>query len=256
VRHSRSGHPVDADRRLGLRLILALVAVFVVGVPFLVLLVLVRVKWSPLLHVDQGVAADLHRLALRHPVLVRALQVISTVFDPNVFRVLATALAVRLLVDRRRRLAVWTLVTIWGGGLLDLLTKTAVGRARPVFDVAVATAGGKSFPSGHALGSIVGCGVLLLVLLPLVRTSRARRLCWLAAVLIVLAVGLARVGLGVHFVSDVVAGWVLGLGWLAATTAAFQAWRRELGAPPVQPTTEGLEPDLGDRPRMRTERSG
>jgi membrane-associated phospholipid phosphatase len=245
----RSARSASADRRLGLRLVFALVAVFLVGVPFLALLLLVRAKWSPLVHLDMGVAADLHRSALRHPSLVRTCTVVSTVFDPNVFRVAATGLAVWLLADHRPRLASWTLVTIWGGGLLDLLTKTAVGRARPVFDVAVATAVGKSFPSGHALGSMVGCGVLLLVLLPLVRVGRLRWLCWLTATLIVLAVGYARVALGVHYLSDVVAGWVLGLGWLAATTAAFQAWRRERGTRPVQPAAEGLEPELQEAPR-------
>jgi membrane-associated phospholipid phosphatase len=235
---------------------LALVAAFMIGVLFLLLLLLVRAKWAPLLDVDQDVAADLHTSALGHPVLVRVLRVISTVFDPNVFRVVATGLAAWLLVEHRPRLATWTFVTIWGAALLGLLLKIAVGRARPVFDIAVTIAGGRSFPSGHALNSMVGCGVLLLVLLPLVRAGRARRLCWLAAVLIVLAVGFARVGLGVHYLSDVVAGWVLGLGWLAATTAAFQAWRRELGARPVQPTAEGLEPELDERHGLRTRRFG
>jgi len=66
-----------------------------------------------------------------------------------------------------------------------------------------------------------------------------------AATHIVGSVGFARVGLGVHYVSDVVAGWVLGLGWLAATTAAFRAWRREEGDPRT-PASEGLDPDLAD----------
>jgi undecaprenyl-diphosphatase len=52
------------------------------------------------------------------------------------------------------------------------------------------------------------------------------------------------VALGVHYLSDVLAGWVLGLAWLAATTAAFQAWRRELGGRPVAPASEGLEPEM------------
>jgi undecaprenyl-diphosphatase len=91
----------------------------------------------------------------------------------------------------------------------------------------------------------VGCGVLLLVLLPLVRSAAGRRLCWALGAAIVLAVGFARVGLGVHYVTDVVAGWVLGLGWLAATTAAFQAWRREIGAPTGPATERGLEPEMG-----------
>jgi membrane-associated phospholipid phosphatase len=234
------------DRRLGLRLGIALLAAFLIGVPFLALLFLVRAKWSPLVQVDMAISADLHAAALRQPALVRASQVVSTVFDPYVFRVVATVVAVWLLASHRPRLAAWTLVTIWGAALLGLVLKIAVGRARPVFDVAVETAPGRSFPSGHALGSLVGCGVLLLVLVPLARSARARRLCWTAAALIVLAVGMARVVLGVHYPSDVVAAWVLGLGWLAATTAAFQAWRREAGARPVEPAVEGLEPEMGE----------
>jgi membrane-associated phospholipid phosphatase len=235
----------DSDRRLGLRLAVAAAAVFVIGVPFALLVLLVRAKWAPLFHLDQNAAGTLHRLALRHAPLVTTLKMISTVFDPLVFRLVATGVAAWLFVARRPRLAAWTLVTAWGSGLLDTVAKHLVGRARPVFDVPVARAPGQSFPSGHALGTVVGCGVLLLVLLPLVRSAIARRLCWAAAAAIVLAVGYARIGLGVHYVSDVLAGWVLGLGWLAATTAAFEAWRREIGAPTPPPAEEGLEPEMG-----------
>jgi membrane-associated phospholipid phosphatase len=49
------------------------------------------------------------------------------------------------------------------------------------------------------------------------------------------------VALGVHFVSDVLAGYVLGAAWVAAMIAAFNAWRREVGKPPVDPG-QGLEP--------------
>jgi membrane-associated phospholipid phosphatase len=237
---------LSPDRRLGRRLTLALIAVFALGVPFAVLLLLVRGKFAPLLDLDQDVATGLHRLALRHPPLVRTFNVLSTVFDPNVFRVIGTGLAVWLLVDHRPRLAGWTLVTTWGGALLGVVVKAAVARARPIFDVAVATAPGRSFPSGHALGSVVGCGVLLLVLLPLVGSRLGRWLCWAAAATIVLAVGFARVGLGVHYLTDVAGGWVLGLAWLAAATAAFQAWRRDLGAPPAEPVKHGLEPEIGE----------
>ena len=63
----------------------------------------------------------------------------------------------------------------------------------------------------------------------------------LAAVAMVLAIGFARVALGVHFVSDVLAGYVLGAAWMAAMIAAFNTWRRESGKPPVDPA-HGLEP--------------
>ena len=61
----------------------------------------------------------------------------------------------------------------------------------------------------------------------------------------VVAVGFTRLALGVHYLSDVVGGIVLGLAWLAVSTATFSIWRVERGRPPVHPT-EGLEPE---RPR-------
>jgi undecaprenyl-diphosphatase len=61
------------------------------------------------------------------------------------------------------------------------------------------------------------------------------------ALVIPALVGFSRVGLGVHYVSDVVAGWVFGLAWLAATVAAFRIWRRQKGEP-AAPVEAGLDP--------------
>jgi undecaprenyl-diphosphatase len=62
-------------------------------------------------------------------------------------------------------------------------------------------------------------------------------------VVYVLAIGFARVTLGVHYVSDVLAGYVLGAAWVAAMIAAFNAWRRERGRPAADPA-QGLEPGM------------
>jgi len=245
---------LDPDARFGLRLTLALVAVSLLAVPFLLLLLLVLAKSAPLLRLDTMVATDLHRVARQRHWLVHSLTAVSTVFDPRVFRLVTSAIAVWLWVIGRRRLALWAAATIWGAALLGVAVKSGVGRSRPSFADAVAVAPGRSFPSGHALGSVVGCGVLLLILLPLI--PRAWR--WVAgvtAMLIVAVVGLARVGLGVHYLSDVAAGWLLGLGWLAATVSVFETWRREVGARPVPPK-EGLEPELASGRGVRRDRRG
>ena len=91
---------------------------------------------------------------------------------------------------------------------------------------------------------MVAASVLLLVFLPLLRGG------WkvaaiVAAVAYALAIGFARVGLGVHYVSDVLAGYALGAAWVAAMIAAFNAWRQERGHPPAEPG-QGLEPALGE----------
>jgi undecaprenyl-diphosphatase len=246
----RAGRPLwagrlDPDQWYGLRLTLTLVAAVLLGVPFLILVLAVQRAWPPLLRLDRSVADSLHSLAVRSRLLVHLLDWISTIFAPIVFRVAATLLAGWLFLRRRPRLAIWALVTTWGAALLGVLLKDLVRRTRPSFVDAVATAPGRSFPSGHALGSVVGCGVLLLILLPLL-PRRARPVAWAAAGLIVAAVGFARVGLGVHFTSDVLAGWVLGLAWLAGTVAAFQSWRRDVGVAAPAPSATGLEPELAD----------
>jgi undecaprenyl-diphosphatase len=105
----------------------------------------------------------------------------------------------------------------------------------------VAHANGMSFPSGHAQSATVAAAVLLLVFLPALRGAR-RRLAVVVAVAFVAAIGFARVALGVHYVSDVLAGYALGAAWVAAMTASFSAWRRELGHRGVD-LEEGLEPE-------------
>jgi undecaprenyl-diphosphatase len=232
-----------ADRRLVLRLALGLAAAVGLGVPFLLLALLVRDNWSPLIQLDTSVANRMHAIALDDNWLVTLLKAISDVFDPITFRVVTTALAVLLFWRGRRRLAIWTLVTIWGAALLGVLLKVVVDRARPDLVDAVATAPGRSFPSGHALTSTVGCAVLLLLVTPLLG-RRWRIVAIAAAILIPLVVAFARVGLGVHYLSDVVAGELLGLGWVVLTAVAFEAWRRDVGLPPSTPTE--AEPELGE----------
>ena len=231
-----------ADRRLTWRLVLGLLAVGVLGAGFLMLALLVRASWSPLLDLDRSVATGLHGVAVRHAWFVTLFKVLSTVFDPITFRVLITLIALALLARRHVRLGAWILVTVWGAAVLGLALKELVARTRPDLVDAVATAPGHSFPSGHALTSTVGSAVLLLLVMPLLH-GRWRALAVAVAVAIPVATGFARIGLGVHFLSDVVAGELLGLAWGATTTATFRAWRHDVGLPRA-PWTEAEPEEL------------
>lgn len=230
---------LDPDTRLGLELTLFGTAAFLIAVPFAILLAFIRARSSWLTSVDTGVADSLHRFAHDHPAFVDVMRAVSTVGGPRVFYVLAALMTLALL-RRARRLALWVAVTMAGAALFDKTVKAAVGRARPHFDEPVSLAPGFSFPSGHALASIVGCGLLLLVLLPLLHRW-ARGVGIALAVAIPALVGFSRIGLGVHYVSDVAAGWLLGLAWLAATVAAFRIWQWQTGErqPPLE---SGLDP--------------
>jgi len=154
------------------------------------------------------------------------------------------AVAVWLWRRGAQRLAAWAVVTMAIGGVLGVVLKLLVDRARPSFPEPVAHASGYSFPSGHALNSFLGVGVLLLVFLPVL--SRAgRALAVIVGAAVVLLTGYDRVALGVHYVSDVVAGWVVALACLAGTSAAFEIWRREQGRRPST-VGEGVEPEAAD----------
>ena len=228
------------DARFGARTLFAGFAAALVAVPFGLILFLVEDRWAPLSSVDGGARDGLHGVVLHHEGLVTALKVLSTIGSAVVYFPLFAAVAAWLVWRRLPRLALFVVVTVGGSALLNAVVKAIVHRARPVVADPVAHAAGMSFPSGHAQSAVVAWSVLLLVFLPaLPRGWRMPAV--LAAVAMVLAIGFARVALGVHFVSDVLAGYVLGAAWTAAMIAAFNTWRRESGKPPVHPA-HGLEP--------------
>ncbi|MGW7450773.1 phosphatase PAP2 family protein [Streptomyces sp. NPDC054787] len=182
-----------------------------------VLTVLV-VGWRPLLSYDEQVARDLHAHAVAHRGLTHAMRVLTDwVWDPWTMRALA-ALACVLLWrrgDRERalRVAVATIAaTVVQQGL-----KALVGRERPVWSDPVDSAHYAAYPSGHALTATVVCG-LLLWLLPRPAPTWAP-VAWTVAAVSVLGVGFTRVYLGVHWLSDVVAGWLLGVTLVALATS-------------------------------------
>lgn len=231
---------LDPEDRYGLRLTLLAVALVLVAVPFGILLDQV-VRNGPLVRVDTAAANELHGWVRGSAGAVRVLQAISFMGSPPWLAVIVGAVVVYVLRRRRVRLAVFLVATTLAGGLIDTAVKIAVDRDRPSLDSPVATAHGQSFPSGHSMSSTVAYGALLLVLLPAL-APRARRPAVGGAVVLVLAIGFTRLALGVHYVSDVIGGYALGLAWLAASTAAFSVWRVERGRRPVEPL-EGLEPE-------------
>jgi len=240
-------HLSAADERFGLRLGAGVIGMFTASAVFVLLVLLVRSGWPPLRELDSNAARAAQRLDGSHPGLVRTAETVSNVFDPNVFRVVLGLIALMYLVRGERRHAVWLLVTVFGGAALGVVLKTTVGRARPALpDPVSPVPGGMSFPSGHALGASIGCCLLLLLTLRLL-PRRGRIAAILAAVLVVGVVALARVVLGVHFVSDVLAGITLGIAWVAVTTWAYVAWRRET----AQPVARAAEVGSAEQPARR-----
>lgn len=212
-----------------------------VSVPFTLLMLLVLSEWEPLDRLDRGVADALNDAARDDPAQVALLRIGAVVLDPWVFRLAVLAVAVWLWRRGARRLAAWAVTTAAVGGVLGVVLKLVVARARPAFPEPVAHAGGYSFPSGHALNSFLCAGILVLVFLPVL--SRAgKAVAYAVAAALVLLTGYDRIALGVHYISDVIAGWVVALAVLMGTSTAFEIWRRERGRRPSD-LSEGVEPE-------------
>jgi undecaprenyl-diphosphatase len=118
------------------------------------------------------------------------------------------------------------LMAVLGSQVTVALLKLWFDRSRPDVDPAIALPSSASFPSGHATAGAATLGAVAVLAAERLLSSRARRWLWSATVALGLAVGLSRVALGVHYVSDVLAGWCLGLAWLAGCLLVRDAVRR------------------------------
>lgn len=207
---------------------------------FTVLLTLVTAETSALRALDTSVSVELNELVAGSDAAVAVLRVVTDLGDPLVTAAVLTVLTVVLLIRRLPRLAGWVAVTGVGLAVLDPLVKGLVERDRPALPVAVANAPGYSFPSGHALASFATFTILLLVALPAIPPGR-RRWAYVAAGTVIAAVGASRVALGVHYVSDVLAGWGLSAAWVATTALVLRARQLQQHDDPSR-LREGPEP--------------
>jgi undecaprenyl-diphosphatase len=106
-------------------------------------------------------------------------------------------------------------------GPLTTLLKDAFGRLRPQFAGGGAQLSSLSFPSGHSSGIATLVTVALVLAWPLLVTPAARRGAVAAGAALVVVVGLSRMWLGVHYLTDVLGGWSLGVAWSLAVALAL-----------------------------------
>ncbi|MCE3262370.1 MAG: hypothetical protein K0R43_1449 [Pseudoduganella sp.] len=174
--------------------------------------------------VDVGVAHWLHANA-GEP-LISMLLAFSHVHSTAGIAFMSLLLAWHLW---RRRAHYWMLTLLLAvppGMLLNVLLKHGYQRLRPSFAEPLLTLPTYSFPSGHALAATVFYGVLASYLWVRAQGAAQRTAVALGALLMVSLVAFSRLYLGVHYLSDVVAGVLEGLGWLAVCITAVSSLRR------------------------------
>lgn len=126
-----------------------------------------------------------------------------------------------LLVQRKRGHALFIAIAVGSGGVLSAVLKTGYARPRPALVAHLVEVTSSSFPSGHAMNSAIVYLTLGVLLARAVPDRRFKAYVLWVGVLLTLVVGASRVYLGVHWPTDVIAGWAIGsawagLGWLVA----------------------------------------
>ena len=158
----------------------------------------------------------------RMTVIMQTISMFGTL--PALVSLSLSVIAWLLKVKSHRRLYAFV-ATMAGGAVLNALMKLYYHRARP--DSPLVMAHGYSFPSGHSMGSMCFFGSLAYVIFFTIERRHVLRIvAVVACALAVLAIGASRIYLGVHYFTDVVAGYSAGLGWMAVCFTGVEAWVR------------------------------
>lgn len=167
-------------------------------------------NWGWITALDDETLRMLHDFGATRPGWIRFWVGISAAFGPSAMRLIALVVMVWAAVHREFRTLGFLVVTVMLMGPLTAVAKAISKRPRP--DTALAIESSTSFPSGHALGALVGVLAFLTVWWPCI-PSRMRVPAIAAGTFIVLSVSVARVALNVHHPTDIAAGWALGFLW-------------------------------------------
>lgn len=129
--------------------------------------------------------------------------------------------ATAILWAARRKVSVALLMaSVFTGMAANLLLKAAFGRPRPEVEASLAEALTASFPSGHAMLAAITYGTVAF-LVGRMATGAVRWLTWVGAAGLIVLIGLSRLYLGVHYPSDVLAGWLGGIAWTVLLVLIF-----------------------------------
>ena len=179
---------------------------------------------DPLVSFDQTAAATTHELMT--PALTTFFLIVTVLGSIEAIALVSLVGAVVFGVRRRWLLFGTWLIAAGGGVVLILLLKALFARPRPYFEQPLLLETYYSFPSGHAMEAVVLYGMLAYFAVLALRTWRARAAVVFGTSLLVLLISFSRIYLGVHYFSDVVAGFAAGGVWLSTCITAMEFVRR------------------------------
>ncbi|MDD3363572.1 MAG: phosphatase PAP2 family protein [Syntrophomonas sp.] len=152
--------------------------------------------------------------SIRNPLITEIMKLITAMGSPIIMIIIALISVYFLFIVKKHSWdAGMLIIALTGATIMDWILKLAFHRHRPL-PPGLVPASGYSFPSGHAMVSFVFYGMLIYLLLINFNRSKCTYLSTFFLALLVLAIGISRIYLGVHYPSDVIAGYAAGGFWL------------------------------------------
>ncbi|HWN99096.1 MAG TPA: phosphatase PAP2 family protein [Blastocatellia bacterium] len=209
------------SRRLGLTLVIGLV--LAAGALFLFAMLANEVAEGDAQRFDDWVRGGVHQVA--SPTLTSGMRIVTVLGKPALLFGLSLVASLVFLARKNYRAAIMLVVAMAGSTLLDTVLKLSFRRARPTpfFDTSVPSS--FSFPSGHALVSFCFYSIMAALISARTRSRAVRVIVWALAALLVMLIGFSRIYLGVHYPTDVLAGYAAALIWVIIVGVVDHALR-------------------------------
>jgi len=200
---------------------MATVVLVAASAAFTILATLVETK-DPILQEDMQVLVWLHTHG--NPVFTGFLIAVSTLHSLTGVAVFTVILAIALARMHKYRWIFTLVLAVGGGMLLNVALKYAFHRGRPVWEDPILQIATPSFPSGHTAAATLFYGFLCVYIVSHVESFALRAAAVAAGIVMVLLVALARMYLGVHYPSDVLAAMSASTAWLVLSVASVRAY--------------------------------
>jgi len=221
---------VNSPGLLGRRPLIGMVMILLGGLLFGAMAISLQTH-APLLSIDTQVANDLYSIALRSSSALRGVMIFGFYMGEHVIMAIGLMLVLYFLAKRFWPGLFMVLIAWLGEGAIWLFLSGYFNRARPVFDVAIwhqMTEPG--FPSGHSISAVMCYGLLAYLIVPKISSRLGKAVVIGAAGLIILYIGFSRLFVGDHYLTDVLAGYGLGVAWSGLVYTLVEVIAKKLKA--------------------------
>ena len=192
---------------------------------------------DPFVMVDQWMVNQI--LYFRAPLVTHVMTIVTQFGGWKVITIGSILITIYLMVKKRMDQLLCFVAAILGGNFLFLILKIVIHRVRPISETSLINAAGWSFPSGHSVMSVIFYGMITYLSVRDLRSWRPSVFMATFAGFVIVLIGLSRIYLQIHYLSDVIAGFAGGLFWLTMCITGLEVYRKKVAFYPKTRTATG-----------------